>query len=100
MEFWIRNLVTQSFNNSGKESQLSRFRQVRIILKRLHLKVRKVLIRLEGIWSLSLEHNLCLTLNKWGRAILSDKVTLQAEIISIDKNALLFAVTTCSKNSV
>lgn len=69
-------------NNSGKESQLSRFRQVldgqfKIVDNNTvsyHIKKPTpqgseipYKVKLEGTWSLSSEHNLCLTLNKWGR---------------------------------
>lgn len=51
-------------------------------------------VKLRGKWSLTKEHNLRLTLNKWGRQTLGDKLTIQGEILDVRKNSLLFAVTT------
>lgn len=101
-------------NNSGKKSKLSRFRQIldgRFKISddnkvAYHIKApmpqgleMPYQVKLKGKWSLDKDHNLCLSLNKWGRQTLGDKLTLQADIIDVEKNALLFAVTTKSKDN-
>ena len=50
-------------------------------------------VKLRGKWSLTKSHNLRLTLDKWRRQTFGDQLTLKGDIISVDKNALLFAVT-------
>ena len=55
-------------------------------------------VKLRGIWSLTDNYDLKLTLDKWGRRTFGDELTLQGEIISVEKSALLFAVTTKSKD--
>lgn len=57
-------------------------------------------LKLRGRWSLTDNHNLCLTLDKLGRRTFGDKVTLQGEIIDINKNSLLFAITTKTKEGI
>lgn len=101
-------------NKSGKKSQLSRFRQVldgrfktdENNTVSYHIKAPMpqgtelpYQVKLEGKWSLSDDHNLCLTLNKWGRETLGDKLTLQADIIDTSKNSIAFAVTTHTKEN-
>ena len=54
-------------------------------------------IKLRGKWSLTKKHDLKFTLDKWGRQTFGDKLTLQGHIIDINKNSLLFAVTTRTK---
>ena len=54
-------------------------------------------IRLKGDWSLTDGHKLQFTLNKLGRETLGDQLTLEGEILDVDENSLLFAVTTTSK---
>jgi hypothetical protein len=56
-------------------------------------------VKLHGTWSLTKDHNLCLSLNKWGRQTFGDKLTLQGSIIDVRKNSLLFAVTTKTKHN-
>jgi len=51
-------------------------------------------LKLKGTWSLTDEHQLRLTLDKWSRVTFGDQLTLQGEIIDVRKNSLLFAVTT------
>ena len=101
-------------NKSGKESTLSGFRQV--IDGRFKTDANNTVsyyikapmprgteipyqVKLRGKWSLSEDHNLCLTLNKWGRQTLGDKLTLQADIIDTAKNSLVFALTTRTKEN-
>jgi len=57
-------------------------------------------VKLQGNWSLTDDHNLQLTLDKWGRQTLGDKLTLQGRILDIRKNSLLFSVTTKTKENV
>ncbi|NQT06912.1 MAG: hypothetical protein HQ575_05160 [Candidatus Omnitrophica bacterium] len=54
-------------------------------------------VKLRGVWSLSDNHDLKLTLDKWGRQTFGDQLTLQGEILDARKNKLIFAVTTRSK---
>lgn len=54
-------------------------------------------LKLKGIWSLTDNHDLRLTLDKWGRRTFGDELILEGDIIDAHKNALLFAVTTKSK---
>ncbi len=54
-------------------------------------------IELKGEWSLTDDHELRLTLNKWGRETFGDQITLQGEILDVNENSLLFAVTTTTK---
>ncbi|MCG2711732.1 MAG: hypothetical protein L6416_05355 [Candidatus Omnitrophica bacterium] len=101
-------------NKNGKKSELSRFRQVldgRFKIEEnntvsYHIKAPTpqgaeipYQVKLQGKWSLSEDHNLCLTLNKWGRQTLGDKLTLQADIIDTAKNFLVFALTTTTKEN-
>ncbi|MBU4186507.1 MAG: hypothetical protein L6300_02805 [Syntrophaceae bacterium] len=57
-------------------------------------------VKLQGNWFLTDDHNLQLTLNKWGRQTLGDKLTLQGKILDVRKNSLLFSVTTKTKENV
>lgn len=54
-------------------------------------------VKLKGEWSLTENHDLRLTFDKWGRQTFGDQLTLQGDIIGVDKNSLLFAVTTKTK---
>ncbi|MBU1044739.1 MAG: hypothetical protein KJ915_10130 [Candidatus Omnitrophica bacterium] len=102
-------------DKSGKESELSRFRQV--LDGRFKIDEDNTLtylikaptpegtelphqVKLEGVWSLDEDHNLCLELNKWGRETLGDKLTLQGEIIDTSKNSLAFSLTTHTKDNM
>jgi hypothetical protein len=51
-------------------------------------------VKLRGRWSLAGNHTLKLTLDKWGRQTFGDMLTLWGDIKDVDKNSLLFAVTT------
>jgi len=57
-------------------------------------------VKLQGKWSLTEDHNLQFTLNKWARQTLGDKLTLQGRILDVKKNSLLFSVTTKTKKDV
>ncbi|MDP3791764.1 MAG: hypothetical protein Q8R38_06965 [Candidatus Omnitrophota bacterium] len=54
-------------------------------------------IRLSGEWSLTDDHKLRLKLDKLGRETFGDQITLQGEILDVDKNSILFALTTTTK---
>src|SRR3989338_560059 len=55
-------------------------------------------LKLKGIWSLTKDHQLRLTLDKWKRQTFGDQLTLQGEILDVKKNSLLFAVKTKTKD--
>lgn len=57
-------------------------------------------VKLSGKWSLTYNHELRLTLDKSARKTFGDQVTLQGEILDVDKGSLLFAVTTTTKEGV
>jgi hypothetical protein len=57
-------------------------------------------LKLKGDWSLTKDHRLRLTLDKWRRETFGDQLTLQGEIIDVGKNSLLFAVTTRTKDDM
>lgn len=54
-------------------------------------------VKLKGNWSLTKNHDLRLTLDKWGRQTFGDKLTLKGDMIGVNKNSILFAVTTRAK---
>jgi hypothetical protein len=101
-------------SNSGEKSDLPKFRQVidgRFRLgedNNLSYRVKAPLpedgntphqIKLRGEWSLTDDHELRLTLDGQGRQTFGDRITLQGEILDVDKNSLLFAVTTTTKDN-
>ncbi len=51
-------------------------------------------LKLKGIWSLTKDHQLRLTLDQLSRQTFGDQLTLQGDILDARKNSLLFAVTT------
>ncbi len=55
-------------------------------------------VRFKGAWSLTDDHELRLTLDGQGRQTLGDQVTLQGEILDVNKGSLMFAVTTTAKD--
>ncbi len=57
-------------------------------------------VKLQGKWSLTENHDLRLTLDKWRRQTFGDELTLQGELIRAEANALLFAVTTRTKEGL
>lgn len=57
-------------------------------------------VKLRGEWSLTKNHDLRLTLDKWRRQTVGDELTLQGEIIRAEADALLFAVTTRTKEGL
>lgn len=56
-------------------------------------------LRLKGDWSLTDDHSLRLTLDKSARKTFGDKITLEGEILDVNANSLLFAVTTTTKKN-
>jgi hypothetical protein len=54
-------------------------------------------VKLRGKWALDNEHNLVLTLDKWGNQIAGNKLTVESELIDAKGDKLSFAVT--SKDS-
>ena len=56
-------------------------------------------LKFKGSWSLTEEHNLKLTLNKWRRQRIGDELTLKGKIIKIDAHSLLFAITQRTKEN-
>jgi len=98
--------------DTGKKTKLPKFRQVltgrfktdknNSLIYLIKAPVPRKLgiphqVRLRGRWSLTEDHNLRFTLNKWGRQTLGDKLTLQGTILDVYKNSLLFAITTRTK---
>lgn len=57
-------------------------------------------VKLKGIWSLTKDHQLRLTLDKWRRQTFGDQLTLQGEILDVKKNSLLFLVTARTKDDM
>jgi hypothetical protein len=55
-------------------------------------------VKLRGTWSLTQNHDLRFTLDKWRRQTFGDQLTIQGDIIDVNKNSLLFAVSTQSKD--
>ena len=53
--------------------------------------------KLRGKWSLNKRRDLTLTLEKWGRQTFGDKLALTGNIVSVNRDALLFAVSTRTK---
>jgi hypothetical protein len=54
-------------------------------------------VKLRGKWALDKDHNLVLTLDKWGNQIAGNKLAVESELIDAKDNRLSFAVT--SKDS-
>ncbi len=98
---------------TGEKSELPRFRQVLDGRFRIdknnnltyHIKApvpRDIQaphqVKLRGEWSLTKNHDLRFTLDKWKRQTFGDRLTLQGDIIDVGKNSLLFAITTRAKD--
>lgn len=56
-------------------------------------------VKLKGKWALNEHHDLRFTLDKWSRQTFGDQLTIQGDIIDAQKNSLLFAVTTRTKEN-
>ena len=56
-------------------------------------------LKFKGSWSLTKDHNLRLTLDKWRRQTFGDELTLKGEIIRADVHSLSFAVTQRTKEN-
>ena len=102
-------------SKSGKKSGLPELRQVidgRFKLdenNNLSYRVKAPLaegeqvprqIKLNGEWSLTDDHQLRLTLDTLGRQTFGDQITLQGEILDVNKDSLLFVVTTTTKDNI
>ncbi len=57
-------------------------------------------VKLRGKWSLTKNHDLRLTLDKWRRQIPGDELTLQGQIVSANANSISFAITTRSEKDL
>ncbi|MFH1553139.1 MAG: hypothetical protein ABID83_05860 [Candidatus Omnitrophota bacterium] len=101
-------------DKTGKKSNLSKFRNVldgRFKIDKnnnlsCHIKAPSAKregvphqLKLKGEWRLTDDHDLCLTLDKKGRDTLGDKILLKGNILDVNKNSLLFAVTTTTKEN-
>ncbi len=51
-------------------------------------------VKFKGKWSLSKNHDLIFSLDKWKKRVTSDKLALKGNIIDVNKNSLLFSLTT------
>jgi len=49
-------------------------------------------VKFQGAWSLNEDHNLVLTLDKWGNQIAGNKLTVESELIDAQDNRLSFAL--------
>jgi len=56
-------------------------------------------IKIQGEWSLTDNHELCLAVEKSARDTFGDKITLCGDIIDVNAGSLSFAVTTVSKEN-
>ncbi len=54
-------------------------------------------VKFKGKWSLSKNHDLIFSLDKWKKQVTSDKLILKGNIIDVNKNSLLFSITTKTK---
>ncbi len=101
-------------NNNGKKSDLPKFRRTldgkfkTDELNNLSYHIKHPLsgkekvpnqIRLKGEWSLTDNHELKLTFDKEARETFGDSITVQGEILDVDKNSILFALTTRTKDN-
>jgi len=98
------------YEKTGKESELPRFRtvldgefeidennSVTYHVKKSQGSDIPQQVKLRGKWALDNEHNLVLTLDKWGNQIAGNKLTVESELIDAKDNRLSFALT--SKDS-
>lgn len=98
------------YEKTGKESEVPWFRtildgnfeidennNVTYHVKKSQVSDIPQQVKLRGQWALDKEHNLVLTLDKWGNQIAGNKLTVENELIDAKDNMLSFAVT--SKDS-
>ena len=98
------------YEKTGKESEVPGFRtildgefeidennNVTYHVKKSQASEVPQQVKLRGKWALDNEHNLVLTLDKWGNQIAGNKLTVESELIDAKDNRLSFAVT--SKDS-
>ena len=57
-------------------------------------------VKFRGKWSLTKNHDLKLTLDKWRRQRVGDELTLQGQIVAASADSISFAVTTRSKKDI
>ncbi|MDD4955834.1 MAG: hypothetical protein PHP17_07360 [Candidatus Omnitrophica bacterium] len=99
-----------AYAKTGKDSQVPMFRTVldgnfeidenncvTYHVKKSQASDTPQQIKLKGAWSLDKEHNLVLTLDKWGNQIAGNKLTLESELIDAKDNRLSFSL--ASKDS-
>jgi hypothetical protein len=95
---------------TGKESEVPGFRtvldgefeidennQVTYHVKKSQGSETPQQVKLRGKWALDNEHNLVLTLDKWGNQIAGNKLTVESELIDAKGDEIAFSVT--SKDS-
>lgn len=103
--------------DTGKKSSLRRFRKVldgkfkigdgNSLIYHIKSPARGVTpypdaphqVKLRGKWSLTENHDLKLTLDKWRRQRLGDELTIQGNVIGVEVNSLLFSVTARTKEN-
>ena len=98
------------YEKTGKKSEVPRFRTVldgnfeidennyvTYHVKKSQASDIPQQVKLRGNWALDNEHNLVLTLDKWGNQIAGNKLTVESELIDAKDNKLSFTVT--SKDS-
>ncbi|MCK4463290.1 MAG: hypothetical protein KAU58_03160 [Candidatus Omnitrophica bacterium] len=57
-------------------------------------------VKLRGRWSLTENHSLRFTLDKWRRQTFGDQLILRGDITDVNKNSVEFSVTTTTKDNV
>ena len=55
-------------------------------------------VKLKGRWHLTEKHDFTYILDKWGRQTFGDQLTLDGKIIDVNKNSILFGLTTRTKD--
>lgn len=94
------------YEKTGKQSEVPRFRTVldgqfeidenncvTYHVKKSQASEVPQQVKLKGQWALDNEHNLVLTLDKWGNQIAGNKLTVESELIDAKDNKLAFTVT-------
>ena len=95
------------YEKTGRKSDVHQFRTVvdgKFVIDKdnqlsYHLKKSQVSdtpqqVKLKGKWALDDEHNLVLTLDKWGNQIAGNKLTIKSELIDAGANKLSFTLAT------
>ncbi|MDD4899608.1 MAG: hypothetical protein PHT31_02145 [Candidatus Omnitrophica bacterium] len=84
----IRKVIDGQFKISGQNTLTYHIKSP--VAKELKIPHQ---VKLKGIWSLTENHQLKITLDKSARQAFGDQVVLEGEIIDLRENSLLFAVT-------